>query len=168
MLRKLAALVVAIMLGLGGAVTAAAPAQAADWHNCPYDYVCLYQWTGYGAPPGDANPGWRTTFANLLGRGCINLTSYYWPNGTKLWDNSAALIVGGSGAYDAGSSVSFYNSTNCSSATGVVSFNANWVTGVSDLHTEPIGYQGLTAYHTIASIGWNVNVPPGAAKAHRR
>jgi hypothetical protein len=131
------------------------------WHNCPSDYICLYQWTGYGAPPGDANPGWKSSFYNLRSQICINLTdpAAYWPNGTKVWDNSAALIVGGSGAYGQSDSISFYNSLNCNSNTGVTSLNANWVTGYSDLHTVPMGY-GYTAYHTIASIGWRENCPP--------
>ena len=140
----------------------ASPASAAPWHNCPYDYVCLYQWTNYGAPAGDANPGWKSTFSNLRNQHCINLTqpAAYWPNGTKVWDNSAALIVGGSGAYGPQDSISFYNGLNCNSSTGVTSLNANWVTGYPDLHDVPMGYNGLSAYHTIASIGFVENGCP--------
>jgi hypothetical protein len=159
--RKIMALLATLVVALGLSTTMAAPAQAALWHNCPSDTVCLYQWTGYGAPAGAANPGWKSSFHNLLSQRCINLTdpAAYWPNGTPVWDNSAALIVGGSGAYSQASSVSFYNSLNCNSNTGVTSLNANWVTGYSDLHDVPMGY-GYTAYHTIASIGWNENTPP--------
>jgi hypothetical protein len=191
MWRKLCAIAVALTLAIGGlsesataaptvahtttvtvvAVSNPHPQLAATharlatlWHNCPSDVICLYQWTGYGAPAGDANPGWKSSFHNLLSQHCINLTSpaAYWPNGTPVWDNSAALIVGGSGAYGTGDSISFYNSLNCNSNTGVTSVNANWVTGYSDLHDVPMGF-GYTAYHTIASIGWvgDQCPPPG-------
>src|SRR5258707_6761141 len=102
--RMMAALATTLALALGVVGLAASPAQAALWHNCPSDTVCLYQWTGYGAPAGAANPGWKSSFHNLLSQGCINLTSpaAYWPNGTPVWDNSAALIVGGSRAYEIG------------------------------------------------------------------
>jgi hypothetical protein len=162
--RKLiVSLLLSIAVAFGAVFSLALPAQAATWHNCPDDVICLYQWTNYGAPAGDANPGWKSSFHNLIygNAGCINLTSpaAYWPNGTQVWDNSAALVVNGSGAYSNTDSVSFYNSLNCSSATGVTSVNANWATGYPDLHNVPIG-GGLNAYHTIASIGWRVNCPP--------
>jgi len=160
--KKIVSLLAAIAIALGvGAVTAPGIAQAALWHNCPYDTVCLYQWTNYGAPAGDANPGWKSSFGNIRNQHCINLTqpAAYWPNGTPVWDNSASLIVGGSGAYAQTDYISFYNSLNCNSGTGVTSLNANWVTGYSDLHTVPMGY-GYTAYHTIASIGFTEGGPP--------
>lgn len=156
MFRKFALFVSLLLVGT---ISFATPARAADWHNCPLHYVCLYQWTGYGAPPGDANPGWKTTFYNLRNQLCINLTSSYWPNGTKVWDNSAALIVGGSSAYSNLDYVSFYNSANCNSGTGIVSYNASWVTGESDLHNVLLA-PGVTAYHTIASVGWHESGPP--------
>jgi len=146
-----------------GVLGMAAPAQASSWHNCPDDTICLYQWVNYGAPAGAANPGWKSSFHNLIygNAGCINLTqpAAYWPNGTKVWDNSASLVVNGSGAYGQQDGVSFYNSLNCNSSTGVTSVNANWLTGYSDLHDVPMGY-GYYAYHTIASIGWLSNCPP--------
>jgi len=154
MIKRLGLIIASLALVLFSVFGApSSPAQAAPWHNCELHRVCLYQWTGYGAPPGDANPGWQITFTNLRSQRCVNLTSSYWPNGTKVWDNSAALIVGGSSAYDPGDSISFYNSANCNSSTGIVSYNASWVTGESDLHTVPMG-GGVVAYHTIASIGF--------------
>lgn len=136
-------------------------AQAAASHNCNDDTVCLYQNIWYGAPAGDANPGWKSSFGNIRNQHCINLTqpAAYWPNGTQVWDNSAGLVVNGGGAYGQQDSIGFYNSLNCSTATGVAYFNANWTTNYGDLRTLAMGY-GYYAYHTIASIGWYENCPP--------
>lgn len=160
--KRLVSLLATVVLAIGGIVSFSSPAQAASWHNCPDDVICLYQWLNYGAPAGAANPGWKSSFHNLLSQGCINLTqpAAYWPNGTQVWDNSASLVVNGSGAYGQQDSVSFYNGLNCNSSTGVTSVNANWLTGYSDLRTVPMGYMGNNAYHTIASIGWRESCIP--------
>jgi hypothetical protein len=158
--HKLGTGLVALSLAIFGF---AVPAEATTL-GCPSDAICLYQWLNFGAPPGDANPGWKSSYHNLIygNAGCINLTSpaAYWPNGTQVWDNSASLVVNGSGAYGQQDGVSFYNSLNCNSNTGVISYDANWTSSESDLRTVPMGY-GYYAYHTIASIGWRENCPPG-------
>lgn len=131
----------------------AGPAAASTTHGCPDDTLCLYQWTGYGAPAGATNPGWKSSFYNLSihPNGCINLFSPNWPNGTPVNNNSASLIVNGSGAYSGKVYVSVYNDENCIPNDGVASFNANWSTGTSDLHTLQIS-ASQNAYHTITSV----------------
>jgi len=152
----------ALLLATAGMLFIASPAQASVL-GCPADTICLYQWINFGAPAGATNPGWKSSFHNLVygNAGCINLTdpAAYWPNGTPVWDNSGSLVVNGSGAYGQQDGISFYNSLNCNSNTGVISYDANWTSSESDLRTVPMGY-GYYAYHTIASIGWRENCPP--------
>jgi len=159
-MRRFIAVLAAFLFAAAGVVGVASPASASVL-GCGADQVCLYQWLNFGAPAGATNPGWKSSFHNLLSQHCINLTNpaAYWPNGTPVWDNSASLVVNGSGAYGQQDGVSFYNSLNCNSNTGVTSYNANWTSSEADLRTVPIGY-GNYAYHTIASIGWRENCPP--------
>lgn len=165
MRNKIIAFLASLALIVGGVFVAATPAQASVL-GCPSDTVCLYQWLNFGAPAGAPNPGWKSSFHNLVygNAGCINLTqpAAYWANGTPLWDNSASLVVNGSGAYGQQDSITFYNSLNCSAATGETGgYNASKTSSESDLRNVPIGWNGQSAYHTIASIGWLSTCPPG-------
>jgi len=161
-MKKVGLSLAAFLLVLFSVFSFSTPASASVTHGCGDNWVCLYQWVNFGAPAGDRNPGWVSSFANLRNQHCINLTqpAAYWPNGTKVWDNSAGLIVNGNGAYGQQDGISFYNSLNCNSSTGVVSYNANWSQAEPDLRNVPIGY-GYTAYHTIASIGFVETCVPG-------
>jgi len=163
MLRKLGLALAALSLVFFSVFAVSGPASASTHYGCQDNWVCLYQWLNLSAPPGDANPGWRSSFTNLRNQLCINLNepAAYWPNGTKVWDNSAGLIVNGNGAYSNADSISFYNGLNCNSSTGITSYNANWYQAEPDLRNVPMGYMGNNAYHTIASIGWNEQcIPP--------
>lgn len=161
-LERLGVLLAALTLAVFGAVT---PASAAALHGCPDDYVCLYQWINYGAPAGDANPGWKSSFYNLYAHtnNCINLTSpaAYWPNGTQVWDNSAGLVVNNA-TWPSTWYISIYNWANCNSGGGIASTatlgaDTTW----PNLNDVPIG-GGLTAYQTTTSIRITYgSCPPG-------
>jgi hypothetical protein len=162
MVKKLGAALAGLALVVFGL---ASPANASTINGCPNDDVCLYQWTGYGAPSGDANPGWKSSMYNLAlhTNGCINLTSpmAYWPNGDGVSDNSGSIYVNGQGdyfPYDIG----FYDWINCNDDGNYFSETADIAHGESNLNGFRWGNGDTSPFHRITSIRlFHVACPPG-------
>jgi len=151
--RALAALLAALGLSL---TLGATPSYASSVHGCPDGYVCLYQWLDYGAPSGDANPGWKSTLTNLYyaPNSCINLTApmAYWPNGTAVTDNSASFVVNDSG-WGSGWHVDVFDWVNCNYSGGLASSNDFHLGDTLWPDLREIGIaSGLYAYHRITSL----------------
>lgn len=156
MIRRILALLAAAILSTAGVAVSPAPAAAlakvpvsaqSTLYGCADGTVCLYQWTTYGADR------WSSTFSNFWNHpnGCINLTNTYWDNGTPVWDNSGSMIINGNSVWYP-VNVQIYNSVNCNSNTGVASFPAWEVLGVTNLINVPFGGANGKAYHQIASV----------------
>ncbi len=154
-MRKFTSAIALIAVALVSLLAVASPAQAAVSHNCPENTVCLYQWLNYGAPAGDASPGWKSSFYNLNIHinGCVALDDpmAYWPNGTVVHDNAGSIVVNGNGDYDGTWYLSIYSWDNCNSQGGVSNFPVDRITNYNDLSLIPLG-GGRTAYHNIGSI----------------
>lgn len=156
MKRKWVSLLASFVLVLGAIFGNSSPAVAAT-HNCTDGgYVCLFQWTNFGAGK------WQTSFSNIIGPwdGCLNIPPATWSNGTNVSDNSGSLVITGISSYPSGTNIILYNWTNCQSGGGLTSYPAWQTNSVSDLSTVPIG-NGLNAYHTITSVAFHLACPPG-------
>jgi len=160
MFRRVGVMLAAVLLGAG---LSAAPAQAAVWHTCPEDYVCLYHWVWYGAPPGDGgvSPGWKSTFYNLSihSGGCVSLWNPLakWPDGSNVVHNAGGLVVNGSGAYSSNVTVTAYAYDNCTGPQQ--GWTADHPTLWGDLGQLLLS-DGQPAYHRIASFRIAANCPP--------
>jgi hypothetical protein len=155
LLRKIATGFAVSLLALG---LTPGVANASTVNGCAEDAVCLFQWINYG---GDK---WQSSFYNISIHGgqCLNILPATWSNGTAVTNNSASMVVNGSGAYSQSVSVSLYINANCqyTAGGGVASYNANWATSRSNLSNVAVG-GGANAYHNYESISINVVGIPG-------
>jgi hypothetical protein len=167
MRKRIAAILAALGLAIGGGLAVATPAQAISVYDCASRSICLYQWTGYGGPAPEGSAGrWQSSIQNIWNHanGCVNLTApaAYWPNGDHVWDNSASAITNDDSQWD-DYDVIFYNWANCAgngSSGGFLAISLDGTTLLSNLNNYGIA-PGITAYHTITSVQIvHLPVPP--------
>lgn len=126
-MKRIAALLMALLLGAGlGAITTAAPAQAAPPSGCLSSYVCLYAGDNYSGYAVFVN---ATASANL---GCHSLY------GKPLNNNIQSLYGNYVGQHRL---IDYYDSQNC---TGTVIF---WSTGGAYPNLSSSVDNRISSYH---------------------